>query len=1268
MQQRLTLLLLFVFCAIAPIAAQFVPQMFNYQSVIRDNNGNPITNQNVTLLFAIKSGAPNGPVAYSEKQSVTANEFGIINARIGNGTAVVGSFTNINWGGGSKYLTVSLESSPNVFDVLGSSELLSVPYALYAQNAANGGGTGGDNWGSQSASVDATLKGNGTPANPIGLAQQSAQAGQVLKWNGSAWVPSNDDTGTTTGTVTQINTGSGLTGGPITGTGTISLTNVLSNPGSYGSATQIPYFTVNAEGRITNVGTHFLSPVLPNIQGAAGINVQQNGSIYTITNTGDVNANDDLLTNTTFNGDVTGAYNALEIKPGVVGAAEIADGSVNTAELANGSVSTVKLADQAVTSAKLDDMGAANGQVLKWNGTSWAPAADNGGQTVSISGGTGITVNGTYPTFTIVNAGDTNATDDLTTTSTANGDVSGVFSNLQIKPDVITTSELANNAVESLNIANGAVSAAKLDDMGATTGQVLKYNGTAWAPAADQTGGTGGGNTIQAGNGINVSLNGTTYTVSNTGDLDGNDDVNTTTNANGDITGIFSNLQIKPGVVGNPEIAPAAVGTNNLINGAVTGPKINNMGAANGQVLKYVSGQWQPANDETGNGTGGDNWGTQVVVPDATLSGAGTNASPLKIAQQGATDGQFLRWNAASSTWLPATISATGGDNWGTQTAVTSTVLSGNGTAATPLTIAQQGAADGQVLKWDGVKWAPANDETGNGTGGDNWGTQVVVPDATLSGAGTNASPLKIAQQGATTGQVLRWDGSAWKPSTVTSTGDNWGTQVVSVSNVLTGNGLSSNPLNLAQQGATVGQVLRWNGTSWSPGAAAGDNWGTQTASTDATLTGNGTTANKLRLAQQGATTGQVLKWNGTAWAPGIDDVSTGGGGGTYQAGAGISITNIGATVFQVNNTGDLSNTNELQTLSLNNTTLSLSVNNSSVNLAPLLNSSSFWTATGANSPHIASTNDGNVIIGADLNTSGKLQVYNTNAEPAAFIDNTSGPALVTDNGNVGLHVSNPAYRLDVNGDAHIKTGGTLPQLTLESDASVSRMKMQSAGVGSYWGVASRNTNNGGEFVIEYGKNTTVDKMLTINDVGGVGIGGSTTTPGMHLFHDAKGFTMEHRGSGDNWELWVSNADGSLNLIANGNPAGSFSTTGAYTQISDQRLKKDIMDLPAQLMEKIMKLHPVTYRYTSENEDAPATMGFLAQEVKTLFPELVGQRFDRDKNENYLSLNYAGFGVLAVKAIQEQQSEIQTLKAEKDALLKKMQDFEKRLSELEKQK
>lgn len=117
-----------------------VPQQLNYQGALRNSNGQPITNRQISLRISILDGE-NGPVAYSEVQRPTTSNLGLYALQIGNSKATqqVGKISAINWGEGRKYIRVEAdENGGGNYVLAGTSELLSVPYALYAANSAPG--------------------------------------------------------------------------------------------------------------------------------------------------------------------------------------------------------------------------------------------------------------------------------------------------------------------------------------------------------------------------------------------------------------------------------------------------------------------------------------------------------------------------------------------------------------------------------------------------------------------------------------------------------------------------------------------------------------------------------------------------------------------------------------------------------------------------------------------------------------------------------------------------------------------------------------------------------------------------------------------------------------------------------------------------------------------------------------------------------------------------------------------------------------------------
>lgn len=130
---------LLCFAVIAVSLFAQAPQSFQYQSVVRDAGGNPVINQNVSFEVSIQMGPPLGTYVYTETHQVTTNNFGIATLSIGTGNVSMGDFSTINWSTGNWYMVIGVDITGGTGYVsMGSTKLISVPYALYAQEAANG--------------------------------------------------------------------------------------------------------------------------------------------------------------------------------------------------------------------------------------------------------------------------------------------------------------------------------------------------------------------------------------------------------------------------------------------------------------------------------------------------------------------------------------------------------------------------------------------------------------------------------------------------------------------------------------------------------------------------------------------------------------------------------------------------------------------------------------------------------------------------------------------------------------------------------------------------------------------------------------------------------------------------------------------------------------------------------------------------------------------------------------------------------------------------
>ncbi|MFN5402542.1 MAG: hypothetical protein ACK5AS_10525 [Bacteroidota bacterium] len=137
------------------------PQKISYQAVARNASGTVLPNQTVKLRFSVRNASSSGTIVYQETQTATTSNIGLFNVNIGEGTVSAGTFAGIDWSNGAKFMQVELDpQGGNAFIDMGTQQMLSVPYALYAENGIP----------------------DGTTTN------------QLIYWNGSSWVTLNPGT------------------------------------------------------------------------------------------------------------------------------------------------------------------------------------------------------------------------------------------------------------------------------------------------------------------------------------------------------------------------------------------------------------------------------------------------------------------------------------------------------------------------------------------------------------------------------------------------------------------------------------------------------------------------------------------------------------------------------------------------------------------------------------------------------------------------------------------------------------------------------------------------------------------------------------------------------------------------------------------------------------------------------------------------------------------------------------------------------------------
>jgi hypothetical protein len=291
-----------------------------------------------------------------------------------------------------------------------------------------------------------------------------------------------------------------------------------------------------------------------------------------------------------------------------------------------------------------------------------------------------------------------------------------------------------------------------------------------------------------------------------------------------------------------------------------------------------------------------------------------------------------------------------------------------------------------------------------------------------------------------------------------------------------------------------------------------------------------------------------------------------------------------------------------------------------------------------------------------DVGTTQLLSVpYALYAENSVWTRN--GDDIFYNQGLVGIGNENPEFALDIHSNSRAFT-----RYTTDESGNVQ-------------------TNDG--FIVGYtfdqawlknGENTPlilftsdIPRMIISGD-GKVSIGSHSPTHELHMIHKSKadggasaGLKIQNEGNNDNWwALYTANGSGQFELYYKGTIKGKFKPSdGTYEKGSDARLKRAIEPLTPTL-QKVLELTPRTYYFKDDENLTSRSLGFIAQEVQPIFPELVGYA---GEEQDIMTLNYDGFGVLAIKAIQEQQAEIERNKYLIDQLRKRITMLEGKKAE-----
>ena len=285
----------------------------------------------------------------------------------------------------------------------------------------------------------------------------------------------------------------------------------------------------------------------------------------------------------------------------------------------------------------------------------------------------------------------------------------------------------------------------------------------------------------------------------------------------------------------------------------------------------------------------------------------------------------------------------------------------------------------------------------------------------------------------------------------------------------------------------------------------------------------------------------------------------------------------------------------------------------------------------------------------------------------------TANIATFTNGGKVGLKEENPEEALDIDGNMVIDGSGTINELRFYDGASVkaklaydgqvlSLENSSSIGTITSKGLNDSEIEGSGDILLD-----AEDRIFFITDVSTKGVlnptglfGINTTNPdGMfhvRAFGNSSALRLESNVNSNHWSFRAKND--LLELHYNGIVKGLYNgNTGQYSIVSDRRLKENITAIENGVLDKLKQLEATEYYFIHDKQKNQKSMGFIAQDIFKVFPQVVTEP---ESEDDFYKIDYSSISILAIKALQEQQKELDWLKneiARKHELKEKVENY-----------